>query len=905
MAANFPCVRSLLLLPRLLLLLLLQASCHYRDSACSSLRKAAVDCELLPATLWLTNGLAERLGSISAHMMQQQLTDKAVAASQPQQQQQQSVSLPAGLVGAEVTAALHIARMCVVLPLVLPQAAATSSSSSSSSSSGCRFLVLDLHGGSSSSSVSGSSNSSSHYHSHHHHQQQAPLRAAAAAASSKVLPFLRLTSSSQSGAAAAAAASTGNSSSRQQQQQQQGCVVEGCLTRARVFLITEQQHKSSSSSSSGGGTKSGGLAAAAAKAAAAAAAAASGSSSLLLQGPQQHGYSLNRLLRKQQQQQNEAVASSSSSSKLTASCILDACPAEVPKPAAAAAKQGSAAAAAELGFGPDDVPWGSALFVSVTFDPWAQPSTEAVAQAAAMAAAHAKDQGSEEVCDCCNDSNNMPWYDSAESAAAGAKGQSGCGQQFGVLGFQQLCQQGSGLVVHVRAPAVTGLMSRAEVVALVESLLAGQAAAAAAPAVFAGGSDAAAGKQQQQQQGRCLQVAVLLQCRLQCCVQATNSSSSSSSSSGKSHHKHSYHQQHMHSTPSSSSSIKPHITVSSSSSKPPSLTSFEVSAEEYTLLHVQGLGGRTSATATCLSVQGLQLLTSQPKTGSSSSSSSLGQLWSSGGQLCGLLIPLHSKTDGPPGLEILRVSSSAANAESGDSSSSSGLGRTPAAAAAAGVISVLLRGATLSMDPGGLSMDWLGQLVEFCEPIAAAAAAAGPKDTAAPAATATSIKQQQQQPLVVVNFQDFALRCEPRSDTPTSHNSSRMAAALLLEGAHWTLNPGQGAPQQMLLHSLGFYVAAAAARGLASGPTLGLLLHNAHRSGGSGLASQLQQLTKAGSSSSGSSLGGWDASLPVDLHGFSLSAAGYHCIAQEGGLAVTIRPAAAAAAAAGGTAGML
>jgi hypothetical protein len=218
------------------------------------------------------------------------------------------------------------------------------------------------------------------------------------------------------------------------------------------------------------------------------------------------------------------------------------------------------------------------------------------------------------------------------------------------------------------------------------------------------------------------------------------------------------------------------------------------------------------------------------------------------------------------------------------------------------------------MDPGGLSMDWVGQLVEFCEPIAAAAAA-GPKDTAAtPPANAASTKQQQQQQqqqqqsLVVVNFQDFALRCEPRSDTPTSHNSSRMAAALLLEGAHWTLNPGQGAPQQMLLHSLGFYVAAAAARGLASGPTSGLLLHNAHRSGGSGLAAQLQQLTKAGSSSSSSSgggsssLNGWDASSPVDLHGFSLSAAGYHCIAQEGGLAVTIRPAAAAA---GGTAGML
>eukprot|EP00775_Hariotina_reticulata_P009269 gene9269-9434_t len=37
--------------------------------------------------------------------------------------------------------------------------------------------------------------------------------------------------------------------------------------------------------------------------------------------------------------------------------------------------------------------------------------------------------------------------------------------------------------------------------------------------------------------------------------------------------------------------------------------------------------------------------------------------------------------------------------------------------------------------------------------------------------------------------QDVAVRCEPRSDTPTSHNSSRMAAAFVLEGAHWALTP--------------------------------------------------------------------------------------------------------------------
>jgi hypothetical protein len=100
-----------------------------------------------------------------------------------------------------------------------------------------------------------------------------------------------------------------------------------------------------------------------------------------------------------------------------------------------------------------------------------------------------------------------------------------------------------------------------------------------------------------------------------------------------------------------------------------------------------------------------------------------------------------------------------------------------------------------------------------------------------------------------------------------------MAAAFVLEGAHWALNPGQHAAQQILLHSLGFYVAAAAAR-TASG-------------GGSTITSSSSSSIKG----SGSSLGGWDAAAAVDLHGFSLSGAGYHCLAQEGGLTVVLRPA--------------
>jgi hypothetical protein len=111
-----------------------------------------------------------------------------------------------------------------------------------------------------------------------------------------------------------------------------------------------------------------------------------------------------------------------------------------------------------------------------------------------------------------------------------------------------------------------------------------------------------------------------------------------------------------------------------------------------------------------------------------------------------------------------------------------------------------------------------------------------------------------------------------------------MAAALVIDGAHWRLNPGPCAPQHFLLHSLGCYVAAAAARSvLAPGAS----------SGGNSSSSSSSRVK------GGRSLGVWDPAVPVDLHGFSLSAAGYHCIAQEGGLGVTFRPAAAAGGGAG------
>lgn len=190
----------------------------------------------------------------------------------------------------------------------------------------------------------------------------------------------------------------------------------------------------------------------------------------------------------------------------------------------------------------------------------------------------------------------------------------------------------------------------------------------------------------------------------------------------------------------------------------------------------------------------------------------------------------------------------------------------------------------------------MNQISTFVSPISAAAAGPPPNPTAA---SSSSSKLQQQQQQLVVNLQDFAIRCEPRSDTPTSHNSSRMAAAFLLEGAHWTLNPKPHAPQHIVLHSLGFYVAAAAARSslTPSGLSAGMLLLNPR-------GSSVGLLNPSGGSGS-SGLGCWDPAAPVDLHGFSVSGAGYNCLAQEGGLAVTLRPAAqpADAAAAAGVGG--
>lgn len=537
----------------------------------------------------------------------------------------------------------------------------------------------------------------------------------------------------------------------------------------------------------------------------------------------------------------------------------------------------------------------------------------------------------------------------AQAAAAAGQGEkaAGCSSQFGVLRFQHRCQKGSSILLHARAPAVAGFVSSDELAVLIRGAVAAAAASSAQHGSASSGSPAAApGQPLRHQAGAASQqqVAVLLQCRLHLCLQTIAPQRASAHHSSH-NHKHSYHAQHSQ-RPAGQGSQHHAKPNSSSSSQPfgPS-SSIELLADDVTYFGVTGLGGKPGAAAKCVCIQGLQLYTAGAGKGISTSSGAGGSGASGSSRICALLVPKHSKTTGPPGLELLQVvtgsssNSSRQGPHSGSTSSSStrppaarqgsrpwkqvtyapSIETAAAAAAAPGradvvcqdVMSVLLRGATLSMDPGGLSLDWANHLTDFFGPLAAAAAATQPAaSTAAPASAGSGLslqqhsqhvqqgaqKQphdpqqgQQQQQVLVLNLQDFAVRCEPRADTLASHNSSRMAAALVLDGAHWRMNPGPSAPQHLLLHSLGFYVAAAAARSV--------LTPGASSGGHSGAGSSR--------SKAGRGLGVWDPAVPVDLHGFSLSAAGYHCIAQEGGLGVIVRPAAAAAAAGQGQAGTL
>jgi hypothetical protein len=339
----------------------------------------------------------------------------------------------------------------------------------------------------------------------------------------------------------------------------------------------------------------------------------------------------------------------------------------------------------------------------------------------------------------------------------------------------------------------------------------------------------------------------------------------------------------------------------------------ELSVSELSLFHVSGLAGAAGASCLSLSLQGVTLL---------------------GGPARSCLLYAPPGGASAAAIDLLQLSGPAAlaglaGAGSGRQQASSGSGRRRASssagagAASAATTSLLIKGTSVALDPGNLSLTWLQQLLAFLQPPApgpeAAAAAAGSED---PPPSGT----------FVLNVEDLALRYEPSSaigaragragwrccrrcttacamagccwglpprswpaaaggppgSSPIGHGgqaaASEVAAALLVEGIHFCSQPGAAqqevraapppaaarccaaplqallpapaaqagplaaAPPQVLLHSLGLHIAAAARRGA-----------------------------------------GWALSHPRDLHGSSLPAAGYHCVAQEGRLRIAIR----------------
>ena len=645
---------------------------------------------------------------------------------------------------------------------------------------------------------------------------------------------------------------------------EQGLAVEVCLTRCRVYLVGDPfrtlEQQQSSSSESGSGSSRGSLTVAAAGGAAAAP---SPWQAATAAAAKEHvAYSSNR--------------SSSGSSRLHATCILDAAPGLYGRPIATAtspisstmgssssSRHGHGAAAGYVGsgsstmangsscsgtgvtssvaLGADDHPPGAAIFVDCLLDPTATADGALLTDAIDMATAHAKNR-----------------WECEESAGGGAgwgvvsELASHSGGPFGLLGFQSRCRQGSAGFCHVKVPRMSTCLARPDLLALLSGVAhwGGKSGAAAAGSGMQSATAAGGGGLGIDVAGRGeggLQMCFLAQCRIRCNLQMPVQQlpgAAPGTASGT------QHQHHKSSSSGSSSHAKAGSSKSSSSSSGIDLTAYEMSVEDLTVFHVSGLGGAAGATATSVSVQGLQLLHSPAKAVvfllPRSSSSSSGTATTN------------------PGLEVLQVMPGPATSSSAGQTSrqttvngsAAGQGRISSSSSSEGIVSVVLRGATVALDEGSLTADWVVGLVDFFSPPATASHASATA-TPTPAAANASSAAPGQSPRVVLNLQDLALRYEPSSQTPLSHNTSRIAAALLLEGAYWSLNPSPSplnpAPQWISLNSLRFYVAAAAAR-------------------------------------TGGGPGGWSVASARDLPGLTLVNHGYHCVMQEGGLKLLLRP---------------
>lgn len=723
--------------------------------------------QLLPFTLWLSTGLVQRLGSFLAPLVlaappppsapgstaavgsayqpahaphapwtqgaggpgvvqyatgrdvtgrsaAERLLDDILAGSAagraaPKQQAQQQAGV---LAGAELQASIGVAHVCVVLALAAPGGAQASGASNEQALLGQRYAVLDMF-----------ADVPQPHHMPLHHHQPAPQPQRQSGRSGRQHTAAAVGAGSNGGAAPGApqpllrcrrAAAAGRAAAGVAAAQGEPVVVELTLTRLRLHLV---------------GCPYGGL-------------------------PQRASAAGGR--------------PRAPPGKLHASCILDAAPSggrSGAKASAATTAAGGASAAADAVVGPDDVPYGAALYAEVVLDGGAAPEPSALTAAAALVAQHAQDRWAE--------ADAGGWEDAA---------------RFGALDLQQRCRRGCSMSAHVRAPGVSSELSRTDVLALGAALAAAAAQLGSAASAFA--SDAPP-----------LQTAVLLQCRVRCSLQVPPPPAAPAAVP-------------LRTTPGAPAP-QHYPSVPAPAASAAALNVFEVTAEEVTLFNASNLGGYAGAAAASLSISGLQLVRGADRA------------------VC-LYCPGQSHATGCwPSVELLNVS---------PGPSRDAVAAAPALARGA-LTSLLISGVTASLDAGSLDCSWAAQLAQLAN-VLPLPDQATEEQAAAVQPTANRF---------VVSLVDIGLRAEPAPlAAHAPHGTSRVAAALLLEGAHWALDAAPRASQVVQLHGLSFHVAAAA-----------------KRSGGAG---------------------SWAPSVPRDLHALSLQGQGYHCVAQEGCLTLLMRP---------------
>jgi hypothetical protein len=510
---------------------------------------------------------------------------------------------------------------------------------------------------------------------------------------------------------------------------------------------------------------------------------------------------------------------------LLAACVLDASPGA--PIGHGPPRSGGGTGGGGPAWGPDDVPLGAAVFAEVTWDPSVSPSPSAAADAARLAAAHAR----------------AHWRSCDEDDGCGGGGGGsggGGGARFLPLELQDACRRSAGLATHVRAPDVALSLHRDDLAAL-----AAVSAAGASGGAHAQGRGAAPAAPP----AAVLQTSLLLQCRLRADLRSSGAAPGEAQEAQQ--------QAQAQHGPGGAAAAP--------------ATLFDLTVEEFTLLTGSGLSGVPGAGAMCASLQGLRLFHFPPPPpqgvagGPQDAGAAPGRR-----QVCVLYSPREAKGVEAPGIEVVSVGVQDALAAAGEprrrkgSGGGGGGGGSGGAAAAGGgaLTSVAVRGATVSLDEGGLSAAWAADLAAFFPP--AAGAGAGTDNGAAPPQPQEGASQPPRaERRLVCSLQDFALRFEPRAAAAAGAGGAaraggkrkppcRIAAALAVEGAHWARNPTPGGPQRLLLTSLGFHVAAAGAR-----------------AGGGG---------------------GWGAGAPRDLHSGPLGPLGYHCVAQEGALSVVVSP---------------